>query len=340
VFYYFSPTVYNNELEYYSPDAFTFGTSSYLRLIAQQRSIGGQSYTSGLITTKNKFYQAYGYFEVRARFPSGQGFWPAFWLTTQDPAGSSTLNVVDNLGSDPTRVNFTAYCNPSTSTTSNYVSASIADGNFHTYGLQWTPSALKWYVDGVECYSYTTCIPNAPMYLVANLAVGGTKPGSPDGTTVFPSYYDIDYIRAYKYISSGGVSLTGPGRGLGYSNPTVAALPLVTINNPLATPDSTTVGTTITLTSTLLVGSGGLSNVFYGPRIFRSSDWVQVGEFTTSAVSVTAGQTRNFSYSWTVPSLATGYYTVSYGVWDSAWNTIFWEDSVTVIGIGLTVGSQ
>ncbi len=33
--------------------------------------------------------------------------------------------------------------------------------------------------------------------ICANLAVGGTWPGSPDKTTHFPAYYDIDYIRVY-----------------------------------------------------------------------------------------------------------------------------------------------
>jgi serralysin len=35
------------------------------------------------------------------------------------------------------------------------------------------------------------------MYLLANLAVGGNWPGSPDNTTPFPAEMKIDYIRAY-----------------------------------------------------------------------------------------------------------------------------------------------
>ena len=41
-------------------------------------------YMSGLLTTKTTFHQEYGYFEIRAKGDSGNGFWPAFWLSPAD----------------------------------------------------------------------------------------------------------------------------------------------------------------------------------------------------------------------------------------------------------------
>jgi len=38
---------------------------------------------------------------------------------------------------------------------------------------------------------------NSPMFLLANLAVGGSWPGNPTSSTPFPSYMLIDYIKAY-----------------------------------------------------------------------------------------------------------------------------------------------
>ena len=36
------------------------------------------------------------------------------------------------------------------------------------------------------------------FHLLLNLAVGGNWPGNPDGTTVFPQEYVIDYVRVYQ----------------------------------------------------------------------------------------------------------------------------------------------
>ena len=51
-----------------------------LRLKAENISREGMEYTTGMICSYGKFSQQYGYFEGRFRIPSGQGFWPAFWL--------------------------------------------------------------------------------------------------------------------------------------------------------------------------------------------------------------------------------------------------------------------
>ena len=40
---------------------------------------------------------------------------------------------------------------------------------------------------------------NKPMYMLANLAVGGSWPGAPDAGTRFPARLTIDYIRAYRF---------------------------------------------------------------------------------------------------------------------------------------------
>src|SRR5690606_21436259 len=66
------------------------------------------------------------------------------------------------------------------------------------YGLEWTPENLIWYIDGQETHRTKNFI-HEPMYIVADLAIGGHWPGDPDRTTPWPAHFDIDYIRAYKY---------------------------------------------------------------------------------------------------------------------------------------------
>lgn len=76
-----------------------------------------------------------------------------------------------------------------------------------TTRLVWNPQRIVWYVDGVERNRYEVAgnIPAKPMYLLANLAVGGNWPGSPDGTTPFPSFFDVDYIKVWRNNSGASI---------------------------------------------------------------------------------------------------------------------------------------
>jgi beta-glucanase (GH16 family) len=54
---------------------------------------------------------------------------------------------------------------------------------------------------------------NHPFFLIANLAVGGNFPGSPDETTTFPQQMRIDYIRVYQKPDDGKNSDSADSKG-------------------------------------------------------------------------------------------------------------------------------
>jgi beta-glucanase (GH16 family) len=59
-------------------------------------------------------------------------------------------------------------------------------------------------------------IPTQPMYVIANLAVGGSWPGAPDASTPFPSDLDIDWIHVYQRTTdrtAPSVAITSPQNG-------------------------------------------------------------------------------------------------------------------------------
>src|SRR5262249_31151043 len=64
---------------------------------------------------------------------------------------------------------------------------------------------------------------NHSFFLLLNLAVGGNWPGNPDGTTVFPQHYLIDYVRIYADIPTGwtDADIGTPGQvgGASYDSP-------------------------------------------------------------------------------------------------------------------------
>jgi len=188
-----------NELQYYAPDAFQV-SGGLLRITAEPRPQQGYAYSSGIITTKNIFAQQYGYFEMRAQLPAGQGLWPAFWLLHSGPAGGDEIDIMEMLGHDPNTIYVSNHwqdeANQLQGQTQPVTSADFSSG-MHTFGLNWTPDKLAWYVDGVKQAESTDHVPAGPMFILANLAVGGTWPGYPDATTPFPAVMSIDYIRVY-----------------------------------------------------------------------------------------------------------------------------------------------
>jgi beta-glucanase (GH16 family) len=163
---------------------------------ALSRQLGDFRYFSGLISTQPVFAQTYGYFEMRAKLPRGKGLWPAFWMLPQDMSWPPELDVMESIG-DPGVYWVTAHSSTGKTPESKH---EIAPDAFHVFAVAWDPKELVWYVDGREVNRQPTPPDmHKPMYMVANLAVGGYWPGDPDGSTQFPARFTIDYIRAYRF---------------------------------------------------------------------------------------------------------------------------------------------
>ncbi|HZO87787.1 MAG TPA: glycoside hydrolase family 16 protein [Chthonomonadaceae bacterium] len=194
----------NNEQQYYAPDGYEV-KDGYLRFIAEKRAMGGMPYTSGMISSYGKFSQKYGWFEIRARFPKGKGYWPAFWLLPETKDWPPEIDVLEILGHEPNKVYMTNHwknANGEHEGKGDSFTGPDFSADFHTFAVDWEPTEIIWYVDGVERYRTTQHVPAEPMYILANLAVGGDWPGNPDETTPFPGYMDIDYIRVYQKANS------------------------------------------------------------------------------------------------------------------------------------------
>jgi beta-glucanase (GH16 family) len=205
----------NHELEWYQPDN-VFVNNGSLQLQAQQRRVEASNgntypYTSGMISsgraTSNtsqpaKFTFTYGYAEIRAKVPQGKGLWPAFWLLPADHTSRPEIDVMEIIGDEPQTVQLRFHYRADGDegdVGEAWTGPDFSQG-WHRFAIDWQPDALVWYVDGIERWRYEdgAHIPAGPMYLLANLAVGGDWPGAPDGATKFPSDYRIDYVRVWQ----------------------------------------------------------------------------------------------------------------------------------------------
>lgn len=191
--------------------------------------VGDLDYTSGRLSTQNSFSQQYGYFEMRAALPDGQGAWPAFWLLPADgnpnpldreldvmeSVKSGTAHQAAHYATDGARdsTGFTGYIGDTT--------------GYHTYGLLWTAQELVWYVDGAEVASMATPPDlNQPMYLIVNLTEGGSWPGDPD-LSAGAQTMAIDYIHAYSIPSTTSVTGVNSGASTGGSAKTTSTAPVL-----------------------------------------------------------------------------------------------------------------
>ena len=142
-----------------------------LKLIAKKEPSVWMGYatghSSGMIQSKNQFQFAYGKFVMRAKFPAGKGFWPAFWLYGTYPIpgrpddGADEIDIAEFNGRWPSNMFHVAHWNPcdlnwlqqelnyecddksfSSSPDSDYTTG------FHLYSVEWTDDFLIWKIDG------------------------------------------------------------------------------------------------------------------------------------------------------------------------------------------------
>lgn len=198
----------NKELQWYEPAQVTVA-DGVLYLTAEAvpvESPDGErfQYRSGMISSgpserrgEPRFAFTYGAVEARLRVPAGKGLWSALWMLPAFRDSRPEIDIVEVLGSN-TRKSYQSLhrrdrkSEPLAHTERN---ADLADG-WHVYRLEWLPGKLRWYLDGKLIFTVKGDeVPDEPMYVVANLAVGGRWPGSPNNSTQFPASLAIDYIQ-------------------------------------------------------------------------------------------------------------------------------------------------
>lgn len=206
----------SGELQWYQPGNVTVEDGKLVLTARPESVIGHQGrrfpYTSGMVTTgrhyeehpsRGRFETTYGFFEMRARVPEGRGLWSAFWMLPARQVSLPEIDIMEVLGHQTRELELHYHYNRSNGRTGSAArvvrTAPLSDG-WHTYGLDWSPDRLVWYLDGQEVWRYTERhnIPHEPMYMIINLAVGGHWPGNPGSSTRFPARMEVDYVRAWK----------------------------------------------------------------------------------------------------------------------------------------------
>lgn len=213
---FFGWSVINGERQWYDCDGVSVA-GGFLTLTATKDGAPNQpgsvtydpplEWTSGAVFTRGKFEPQYGAFEARVQCPTESGMWCAYWTFSSAgnwPNGEIDFLEVPNVepsgGSCPSQtayfsVHFGSDDGSSHSYNGSHYAASA--GQMQVYTVEWTPTEIVWYVNGVERHRYSgSGVPDEPVYLILNMAVGGSWPCSPTGSGLHEMR--VDYVRAWE----------------------------------------------------------------------------------------------------------------------------------------------
>lgn len=187
-------------------------------VIEARKNDMGAPWTSARLTTRGKVSFQYGRLEIRAKAPVGDGTWGAGWLlgdAYRDELSWPYCGEVDifeavgreidddtgngiNHGSCHTR----AYYFKQGNHISNTIPIEGMGKDFHLYEMEWTPEAVKMFVDGEHYYTYDKRANelewpfDKPQNLILNLAMGGGMGGDIDPSLESQELL-VDYVRVY-----------------------------------------------------------------------------------------------------------------------------------------------
>lgn len=223
---------WNNEKQVYRANNVKIENGN---LVLEARLETNGEISAGKVDTQGFFNAKYGKFEVTAKFPAGIGTFPAIWmLSASSPnfrdnianaaekaldiswQGDGEIDIIEFLGAEPGYIyhdahTFRTLVNNSDpySKTTKLNSVTTA---YHVYGVEWTPEAISYTVDGVKTATIKKAGDdirdwpfNTPFYLILNLAMGGDWNDSLAKSKPFAGTKGINYADQANwkfYISS------------------------------------------------------------------------------------------------------------------------------------------
>ncbi|MFD2513606.1 family 16 glycosylhydrolase [Pontibacter locisalis] len=220
----------NNEVQSYTNQSSNIRRSNGKLVIEANKNNG--AWTSARIKTQGKYSFTYGRIEFRAKLPKGSGTWPALWMlgesiNTKGWPACGEIDVMEHVGRDPGKIHGTLHTPSSYGNTVNTNSTMVSDygDSFHVYAAEWTPEAIKFYVDNNLFYTYAPANKDAatwpfndPQFIIINLAMGGnwgsdTKyetNGQKNGIdpALTTARFEVDYVRVYQGFQE--LKLNGP----------------------------------------------------------------------------------------------------------------------------------
>lgn len=200
----------DRQLQSYRDEAIEVSNGT-LKLKMLNQAYGGRPYTAGGVTTQGLFAQQYGYFEVRAKMPRGDGVWPAFWLMPVTGRWTSEIDILEYIGNQ-NKVHHAFHYDWKAQNQNGKSVGGFGDlaASFNVYGMEWDANSIRYTINGQLTHSINrrdvVAKADLPMYVMLNTALASQHTGwisnvSPE--TRFPQAFEVDYVRVFKRSATG-----------------------------------------------------------------------------------------------------------------------------------------
>lgn len=220
-------------VKYTDSDLNTYVSDGTLKLASLRVDGTDDSYTCSYIHTADSMTFVYGIAEIRAKLPTGNGVWPAFWCNNSNTSTEAyqEIDIFEMFPGVTNRLEFAMhkwwrdYDSKTLRAVSGHESfmgkrgyeiVELADENigddWHTIGMIWTKEKIQITFDGYVCTEKSitgegTAFFHSPVHFILNNFCGYSDTSVPDENTPFPNIFETDYIRLYQTDNEGKIYL-------------------------------------------------------------------------------------------------------------------------------------
>ena len=173
-------------------------------------------YLTAAVTSRGKFTFRYGKVQIRARFKSAQGAWPALWMLGAEKGwpANGEIDLMEHLNFDH-KVYQTVHSEytvkiDKTNKPRKGGTAKIKRDDWNTYGCEWDADRIAFTVNGGRTHTYPR-VPekgekqwpfDQPFYFILSMQIGGkwvNRGGkSPTNPAHYPAGMEVDWVRVYR----------------------------------------------------------------------------------------------------------------------------------------------
>jgi hypothetical protein len=180
---------FDGQLQYYSPGNVALDEGRIV-ITTREEIMGDKRYTSGMVESESAFL--YGRFSFVISVSEGKGLFPAIWLLPVENKALPEIDIYEMIGRAPDVFYGVVHYMDGPVQKRDYFKTKVEKKDTYLIELEWTRECLRWFIDGKCMLESSKYVPSEPMYLIVNQALGGTWPGLPDKTTVFPATFTIE----------------------------------------------------------------------------------------------------------------------------------------------------